>query len=374
MRVTDVGDSFGSLELSYAVRDSGVQVMGRIITVAGEIAAETLGRTLVHEHMHIATAGWEADTLHPMPSDSDVVKKGTEMCRELRSRGYDSFIDPLPGNMGRRLDLVAEMSARSGMNIICATGLFAERYGATIYWKGKFDYLRAIGQEDSYVRYLADVFVNEIENGVGSDKIRCGIIKVASTTAITEYEMATLKAAALAAVETDTPVTTHSDDGLLGEEQQRVLLSLGVSARKIIIGHSCNTTEHRYHRCVVDNGSFIAFDRFGYTVAQSDDNRIHSMLSLIDSGGLDHVLVSNDGVCNLRDTMQPPAWREFYAQQERDGWNSLHFHDKILPELRRRGLSEDILDTILVTNPRRVFTGEPARRVQATAPAEEVVN
>jgi phosphotriesterase-related protein len=346
-------------------------LMGRIITVAGQIAPQKLGRTLVHEHMHLAMAGWEADTLHPVPTDAEVVAKGVAMWGELRRRGYDSFIDPLPGNMGRRLDLVAEIAARSGVNIVCATGLFTEENGATPYWKGRFSYLRAIGQEDTYVRYLADLFVNEIENGSGPEKIRCGIIKVASGTVITDYERATLKAAALAAVETDTPITTHSDNGLLGEEQQRVLLSLGVPAHKIIIGHSCNTTEHRYHRCVVDHGSFIAFDRFGYLIAQPDENRIDSMLALIDVGGIDQVLVSNDGVCNWRDTMQPAPWGEFFANQEKNGWSSLHFHDTILPELRRRGLGEDAVEKILVANPRRVFTGEavtPAR-VEAHAAA-----
>ena len=184
--------------------------IGRIISVTGEIAPSALGRTLVHEHMHLALAGWEADTLHSMPSDVEVVAKGVLMCRALRDRGYDTFIDPLPGNMGRRLDLVAEMSAQSGINIICATGLFAEHYGATPYWKVKFDYLRSIGHEADYVSYVTDLFINEIENGAGPDKLRCGIIKVASGTMITDYEMATLKAAARASAETNIPITTHS--------------------------------------------------------------------------------------------------------------------------------------------------------------------
>ncbi|MET0375374.1 MAG: hypothetical protein ABW128_14100 [Rhizorhabdus sp.] len=341
--------------------------MGKIVTVTGEIAPERLGRTLVHEHMHMANAGWEADTLHPMPTDADIVAKGVDTCQALLDRGYDSIIDPLPGNMGRRIELNAEMSARTGLNIVCATGLFTEQNGGTQYWKGRFSNLGSRGLEHVYVRYLADVFVNEIENGVGPDGIRCGIIKVASGTAITDYEHATLKAAALAAVETDTPITTHSDDGLLGEEQQRVLLSLGVPAHKIIIGHSCNTTEHRYHRSVVDNGSFIAFDRFGYLVAQKDEDRIESMLQLLDAGGLDRILVSNDGVSSIKDTLHPPEWGDVYLDRMRDGWSSLTFHDKILPELRRRGLGQEVLDTILVTNPRRVFTGEPAR---SAAPAE----
>ncbi len=349
----------------------GEMPVSNVITVTGEIVPDRLGRTLVHEHIHLASSGWEADTLHPMPTDREVVEKGVVLVNGLKERGVDSFIDPLPGNMGRRLDLVAEISARTGVNIVCATGLFAEDYAGTPYWRGKWQYLCAIGREDEYLRYLADVFVNEIANGVGPDRIRCGIIKVASGTRITDFEMATLKAAAMASVETGAPVTTHSDDGLLGEEQQRVLLSLGVAPNKIVIGHSCNSTEHRYHRAVVENGSFIAFDRFGYTVAQSDENRITSLLALLETGALAQVMVSNDGVCNWRDTMQPPSWGAFFRKQEEDGWSSLHFHDSVLPELKRRGLGDDVIDTILITNPRRLFEAEPATVRREAAEAAE---
>jgi phosphotriesterase-related protein len=334
--------------------------MANAITVTGEIAPSALGRTLVHEHLHLASPGWEADTLGSMPSDRDVVERGVDMVEKLKDRGVDSFIDPLPGNMGRRIDLVAEIAARTRFNIIAATGLFAEAYAGTAYWKSKWQYQCAVAAEDDYIRYVADVFVNEIVNGVGPDRIRCGIIKVASHTEISPYEMATLKAAAQAQRETGVPITTHSDDGILGAQQQRVLLELGVPTNKIIIGHSCNTSSHGYHRSVVDNGSFIAFDRFGYAMANSDENRIVSLLQLLEAGGLSQILVSNDGVCTSRDTMQPQAWGDFMRKQVEDGWHSLHFHDAVLPELERRGVGGDIIRAVMVDNPRRLFEAAPA--------------
>jgi phosphotriesterase-related protein len=38
-----------------------------------------------------------------------------------------------------------------------------------------------------------------------------------------------------------------------------------------------------------------------------------------------------------------------------DKWNYLHIEEDVLPYLRERGVSEDQIDAMLVTNPRRYF-------------------
>src|SRR5262249_53103243 len=94
----------------------------------------------------------------------------------------------------------------------------------------------------------------------GGTGIRAGIIKVATgVPAITPYERAILAAAAKASVATGAPITTHTDQGRLGDEQERILTEAGVPAHRIVIGHSCGTDDHAYHLAIARGGSYLGF-------------------------------------------------------------------------------------------------------------------
>ena len=71
------------------------------------------------------------------------------------------------------------------------------------------------------VQEIADAFITELTEGVGSTGVKPGIIKVATGSgAVTDYERQVFAAATRAAIETDVPIIPHTDDGVLGEEQQ----------------------------------------------------------------------------------------------------------------------------------------------------------
>ena len=65
-----------------------------------------------------------------------------------------------------------------------------------------------------------DVVKAQMEGGIGY-----------GLGAITDYEKMVLAAAAQAAVATGAPITTHTDQGQLGDEQQRILTEAGVPAQ-----------------------------------------------------------------------------------------------------------------------------------------------
>ena len=60
------------------------------------------------------------------------------------------------------------------------------------------------------------------------------------------------EAAAKASAATGAPITTHTDNGTVGDVQQRLLTDEGVSAHRIVIGHSCGTSDHDYHMKIYD--------------------------------------------------------------------------------------------------------------------------
>ena len=98
--------------------------MVHVSTAAGPVSVEDLGCTLMHEHVTLKMAGSEANTLHPGPKRTEMVARTLDWVAEIKARGVSTIVDPAPGDMGRDLELCAELGARAGLNIVCATGLF----------------------------------------------------------------------------------------------------------------------------------------------------------------------------------------------------------------------------------------------------------
>jgi len=323
--------------------------MKQIQTVTGPIAVSDLGRTLMHEHMMIGYAGWEADTIRPGPRRTDMVKMCEDRIAEMRAHGVATMLDPCPNDLGRDVEFAAELSARTGFRVICATGLYKEEEGGSAYWKFRANFG---ANSDS----IAELFIHELTVGIGETGIRAGIIKVATgSPAITPYERAILEAAAKASVETGAPITTHTDHGALGREQQRILTEAGVPAHRIIIGHSCGTDDHDYHMDIVRGGSYLGFDRFGIEMLQPDAKRVSSLLALLKKGAGSQVVVSHDSVWCWRGQPIPntEAFAELLAV-----WTPSHFFTGIVPQLLAGGATAEQIETLLVDNPRRFFAGD----------------
>ena len=320
-----------------------------IQTVTGPTAPEQLGRTLMHEHLTIGYPGWEADTLRPGPTRDEMVAISVDRIEEMKAEGISAMIDPCPNDLGRDVELMAEVAQRARFQLICATGLYKQEEGGAAYWQFRTNF-------GPQVDAMAELFIREIEDGVGETGIRAGIIKVATgPDQITDYERTVLEAAAKASVATGAPITTHTDRGTMGDEQQRILSEAGVPPHRIVIGHSCGTSDHDYHMRIARGGSYLGFDRFGLDVAHPDAERVGSLLRLIEHGAGDRVVVSHDSVWCWRGTPIPdPA--TFEAMQE--VWNPLHFSRRIVPKLREGGATDEQIDALLIDNPRRFFAGE----------------
>jgi len=323
-------------------------------SVLGPIDLADLGRTLMHEHLLIGYPGWEADTVRPGLSRSEMIKVCVDRVDELKAGGIDSMLDPCPSDLGRDVELIAEVAARTGFQIICATGLYKEEEGGTAYWKFRSNF-------GPQVDAMAEVFIRELTEGIGATRIRAGIIKVGTGHgAITDYERVVLAAAAKAAVATGAPITTHTDQGRLGDEQQEILTAAGVPAHRIIIGHSCGTDDHGYHMKIAGRGSYLGFDRFGLDLIQPDDLRVAALAKVVEAGAAAQVVVSHDTVwCWRGQPLPDPSAIAAVAPN----WHPLHFVRNIAPRLRAAGVGQEQIDMMMVDNPRRFFAGQvpPAR-------------
>lgn len=323
--------------------------MTQIATVTGSTTPEQLGRTLMHEHLVIGYPGWEADSIRPGPAARERFSVCVDRIEEMKGLGYASLLDPCPNDLGRDVELMARVAQHTGFQIICATGLYKQAEGGVPYWHFR-------SQLAPQVDAMAELFVRELTDGIGETGIRAGIIKVATGPgAITDYERQVLQAAAKASVETGAPITTHTDQGQLGDEQQRILTQGGVPPHRIIVGHSCGTADHDYHMRIVRGGSYLGFDRFGLEMLQPDAERVRALARLVERGATERVVVSHDSVwCWRGQPIPDPAMFEAMAKI----WNPSHFTQRIAPKLREAGVTDAQLEILLVENPRRFFAGE----------------
>jgi phosphotriesterase-related protein len=312
-------------------------------TASGTTSIDALGKTLMHEHLKVSFGGWEGDTSVPPTSRADVIKICVDQIEELKAEGYRSLLDPCPNDLGRDVDLLGEVAARTGFTILFAVGLYMDKLSGP-YWRLK------LAVDPDGEKRLAELYIREIKDGVGSTGIKPAVIKVATGHApFTRYEQRVMTAAAIAAEATGTPILTHTE-GVDGDLQLGFLTERGIAPHKVIVGHSCTNPDHDYHCRIVDAGAFIGFDRFGLTRIRSDEDRLASLAQLIASGRSDKIMISHDCVMHMPGHLAPPG----APGVER---SPLHFSRVLAPKLRALGVSQATIDSILTDNPRRYFAG-----------------
>lgn len=328
-----------------------------INTVTGRITPDQLGMTLIHEHLLIGFPGWQMDTLNPFRR-AEALARAVDKLQELRALGVRSFVDPCPCDLGRDVEFMAEVSQRSGMQIICAAGAYKQDQGITYTFS-------AMSAEQ-----ITEIYVRELSEGIGLTGIRAGLVKVATgAPEITAYEHKLLKAGGSAAAQTGSSVLTHTDHASLGIEQIAALTAAGVPAHRILVGHSDGRADHAYHVSLAERQAYVGFDRFGIETIIADALRIESVLELIAAGYVQSVCLSHDATCGAW-LGRPSFDGTRVVQPERlqaalPNWEPTHLFKRILPRMRELGLAEAHIQTMLVDNPARYFRGEEAPRRQA---------
>src|SRR5437667_5563184 len=252
--------------------------MQQVQTVTGKCAPEELGPTLMHEHLLVGWPGWEAYAAEDRAQRRERLARCVDQMQELHGLGVRTLLDPCPIDLGRDVELMAEVAQRSQVRILCATGLYKEDLGAPAYFKFRTQFGDALAE-------MTDVFVRELSEGVGETSIRAGVIKVATSAhRITPYEELVLRAAARAHRATGAPITTHTDERTMGVEQLDILTAESVPSHAIVVGHSCGSSNLDYHLTLLDRGAYLGFDRFGLELLHPDRARTAALIGLLGVG------------------------------------------------------------------------------------------
>ena len=303
-------------------------------TVTGAIPASDLGVTLMHEHIITdlrAPAQRRPEDYHR----EEAVRVALPHLQEVRKAGCRTLVETTPIHIGRDPDALRTLAARSGLNILCATGI----YGAAEH---RFvpDYALSESAEQ-----LADRYAREFHDGIGKTGVKPGIIKTGVNTAtpLPEIERKLVRAAALAHKQTGLTVASHTGPGAPALEELEILDSVGVEPGRFIWVHAQTEKDHELHRRIAKQGAWVEFDGVG---PESMDWHLECVRVMAEADLLHRTLVSQDA-----------GW---YRPGEPGGGDYRGYAlllAEFVPMLRANGFSAQDVDQLLVRNPAAALTG-----------------
>ena len=337
---------------------------GRVQTVCGAIAPDSLGPTLMHEHLvcdirppslKTCDCGWGPVTLenvwainygeieHAPSYVLDMPEVMVEEVKAMREAGGSAIVELSNGGLSPAPERLREISERTGVHVVMGCGHYVEEH------QDPANHKRSV--ED----FAAEITAQVLKGAWGTD-IRAGIIgEIGCQSPWTELEQRVIRGAIVAQGATGAAVNVHP--GRHPDQPQEVadfVAAEGGDTTRTVISHVDRTVfdDERLLR-LADTGCVLEFDLFGHETSYyafdlsvdmpNDAQRLRLIRTLIDHGHLDRVLISHD-ICVL-------------TRLTRFGGHGYgHIFRNVLPIMRRRGFTETEIDAILVDNPRRLLT------------------
>jgi phosphotriesterase-related protein len=321
--------------------------MSQVNTVRGPVQPDTLGRTLMHEHIFVLSPEIEK-TVEEWDEDAQQARAVAKL-RELKQRGIDTLVDLTVVGLGRYIPRIATIAEQvPEINVVVATGVYTyNEVPMYFHFRGPATILG--GPEP-----MVDLFVREICDGIADTGVRAGILKCATDRpGMTPGVERVLRAVAQAHRVTGVPITTHTPTPPepWGLEQQRIFRDEGVDLSRVVIGHSGGTVNTDYHLALIDNGSYLGFDHFGLP-GITLEQRVDAVARLCERGHAGRIVLSHDAMCFV-------DWFPRSLMDASESWRWTYISDEVLPAMRARGIAESDITTMLIDNPRTILTGGP---------------
>lgn len=312
-----------------------MEAFGKITTVLGDRDPSWMsGFVLAHEHLRIdLTRDGDAEGF---VRDDEAVLEELVDARERFDLGL--VVELTCQGMGREAMVLKRLSKKSEVEVVCSTGFYYERFHPSYV-------------ESSSVDRLAEMLVEEIQSGIEGTGIRPGVIGEVGSHGeeMSASEEKCFRAAARAALSTGLPVSTHAHLGAGAVEQLDLLQEEGLPTDRVCLGHQDLTDDPAQHKRLAEAGAFVAFDTVGKIAYQPDEVRVRLVLALLDAGYEEKILLSND------------ISRESYFRS-RGGVGYSHLFWSFLPRLRKEGVDEQTIRTMVEGNPKRFLTRSEERR------------
>ncbi|MCB0936277.1 MAG: phosphotriesterase [Mycobacterium sp.] len=325
--------------------------MTTVQTARGPIPTTDLGVVLMHEHVFVLSPEIIANYPEGWGDEAAREADAVEKLNALKAVGVDTIVDPTVIGLGRYIPRIQRVAAQTDLQIVVATGVYTYN-DVPMYF-----HFTGPGTGLGGPETMTDLFVRDITEGIAGTGVKAAILKCATDEpGVTPGVERVLRAVAQAHVRTGVPITTHTHAGTRrGLEQQRIFAEEGVDLTRVIIGHSGDTTDLDYLEELIAAGSYLGMDRFGLDFLLSFSDRVDTVARMCERGHADKMVLSHDASCYI-DWLPEEALPLVVPN-----WHYLHIHHDVLPALRQRGVTEEQITTMLVDNPRAIFTAGSAR-------------
>ena len=308
-----------------------------VMTVLGPVEPQSLGVTLMHEHLVHAVED------EPMDDEALVVSElaGFAEC------GGRTIVDlTTVGIGGPEPAALARIAAASGLAIVAGTGFYIEDRVP--------ERLRAL-TDDGVRRRLT----RDLREGFPGTAVKAGIIGeigcgTLTSSVVTDFERRVLLGAAASQRDTGATITVHTQIDL--EPQGLTILDIledaGADLSRVVLAHCDARIDLPYWRAILRRGAIVELSAIGR--GRHDGNlldgspvpdssaRIAGLSAVIADGYGGQVLLSHD-VCA----------RSHLRRFGGGGFSGLL--TDIVPRLHANGVSDQAIQTMLVATPARLL-------------------
>ncbi len=333
-------------------------------SVAGTLAREKLGKTLMHEHILCdlrdpSTRAGEAEhppitmenrfqtdyfqNRNPFNMVLDEIAVAERELSLFCSAGGSTIVELSVGGLRPQPAGLRSLSARTGANIIMGAGYYVDAYMP-----------KEIRGSDIYT--LEALLQSQLTDGVWDTDIRAGIIgEIGCSWPLEESEHRMLVAAARVQANTGVAITVHPGRHCDAPAQiAKILLAAGAYPERTVIGHMDRTVFDRGRLLdLLQQGFVLEWDFFGIETSQywmagcdldlpTDYTRLDLIHDLMRTGFRRQIAVSHDICTKTR--------LSAYG-----GHGYRHLLINIVPMMQRRGWKDAEVEELFIGTPARLL-------------------
>lgn len=343
---------------------------GHVMTVAGPIMVESLGLTLTHEHIlsDFGSNGPEPQEasrkhLFHRPLSIEILGAVRSLPMSNRDNQRLTDIDLAASEVGRFAHLggrsmveltldgagrdpmgLQHVSRRAGVNIIMGAGHYIEAAHPSR--------VKSMSEDD-----IADEIVRDLTESIPGSEVRAGIIgEIGIDMDFSAEELKSLRGACRASRRTQVPLSIHTPGGSeRSHDYRRRILDIveeeGADIRHTVIDHvALRPLDFDSQLEIGARGAFLGYDGISCDFdwgtrgsGPSDHELAVDIKRLVDAGLLTQILLSHDVHLKIMLTAY-------------GGFGYGHILRSFGQRLRDQGITDEQVRTMLVDNPRRLFS------------------
>ena len=352
---------------------------GKVQTVLGDVEPSSLGITLTHEHL-LSTFGSPPRSSGQWPprgqvpddprANQPITLENIDWIRRhgsvhpdnvgfrdeallvdevtmFKNAGGGAMVDATLPAVSRDTEGMARIARATGIHVVAGCGYYVDQYHPD-------------DMSDRSEEQLMDEIIHDVTVGCDGTSIKAGIIgEIGGTTPMTPNEVKALRAASRAQRATGAPLLIHPGRSVSSPfEVMHVVAEAGGDPERTIMSHVDRTLfDPQAMIQLARTGCYIEFDHFGHEMSHYRSNptidmpndavRINHLQWLIAAGYGDKLVISHDIAVNIK-------------LVKYGGFGYAHIPSNVVPMMKRKGMTQDQIDSILVHNPARVLTMAPA--------------